>query len=124
MKLDDLLKTKVGSSPANQHLRALGAVENHQRERHPLSTLVQESNGQHQRKTSVGICITLVSFRHKELDDDNLSTGFKPLRDAIATSLGVDDADKRLLWEVRQVVTKGAEGTQVLMSTFQPTTTR
>lgn len=116
--LDDLKNTKAAQLASNQHLFAVAPAQDHKRERDPLSTLEQISNGECRRKTSVGICITIISFRHRELDDDNLSTGCKPLRDAISTSLGVDDGDKRLRWEVRQVLTCGAEGTLVQMSTF------
>ncbi len=119
--LDDLKKTKVGSLPINDSLFSVAPVENRKRERDTLSTLDPISNGQHYRKARVGYCVTIVSFRHKELDDDNLSTGIKPLRDAIATSLGIDDRDPRFTWEYRQVITRGAEGTLVEISTIELT---
>lgn len=64
----------------------------------------------------VGPCrvvVSLVSFRRVALDDDNLNGGFKWLRDAIARSLGLDDADPRLRFECAQVITKGQTGTAV-----------
>jgi len=118
--LDELKQTKVGSNPINAGLFAVSPPENPKRERHPLSTLDKKSNGEFRRKTAVGYCVTIVSFRHKELDDDNLIAGAKSLRDAIATSLGVDDRDKRLSWEYHQVITRGAEGTLVNVSTVKP----
>ncbi len=117
--LDELRKTKVGALPINQPLYALDPSQDHKRERHPLSTLVEIQKNEFRRQTSVGFCVTIVSFRHFEVDDDNLGAGAKSLRDAIAASLGVDDRDKRLWWEIRQVLTRGAEGSLVEISTFE-----
>lgn len=116
--LDELKKTKVGASAINQHIFSLDPPKAREPERHPLSTLEQSSNGQYHRKTRVAYCVTIVSFRHRELDDDNCIASAKPLRDSIATSLGIDDRDKRFIWECRQVITNGAEGTLVLISTL------
>ena len=49
------------------------------------------------------VVITMLSFRRRLLDDDNLAAGFKPLRDAIADTLGIDDGDPRVKWEPRQI---------------------
>lgn len=117
--LNDLKKTKVGALEINQSLFALAAPQTHERERDPLSTLVKGPHKVCIHKTSVGYCVTIVSFRRKPVDDDNLITGAKPLRDAIATSLGIDDADRRFLWEYGQVITRGAEGTLVNISTIE-----
>ncbi len=58
--------------------------------------------------------VSLVRYAHgRQLDTDNLVGGFKPLRDAIAASLGIDDGDKRIRWEYGQAETRGAEGTVV-----------
>lgn len=38
---------------------------------------------------------------------ENLRIGLKPLVDAIATSLGIDDADPRVTWEYGQQKTAG-----------------
>lgn len=52
------------------------------------------------------------------MDDDNLAGGCKPLRDAIAESLGVDDGDPRVEWEVEQVQTRGREFVLVRVEDF------
>ncbi len=46
----------------------------------------------------------LVTFRHlgPKVDDDNLRGAFKAVRDAVASLLGVDDADHRVLWHYEQ----------------------
>ena len=57
-----------------------------------------------------------MAFRHRALDDDNLTGGLKPLRDAIATTLGLDDGDPRLKFTVHQCVGRGPEGVLVRIS--------
>ena len=59
--------------------------------------------------------VRLTSFRRKLLDGDNLQTGLKPLRDAIAATLGIDDADCYIQWEYHQVATDGPRGVNVLI---------
>lgn len=59
------------------------------------------------------ICIRLVAYVVRRMDDDNLAHAFKPLRDAIATDLGIDDGDPRLRWEYGQLETRGRTGCTV-----------
>ena len=42
--------------------------------------------------------VRIIPPRGKCLDDDNLRSAFKGLRDGIADRLGVDDADPRVRW--------------------------
>lgn len=81
-----------------------------------LPALVHQPKVSRCRKGRVAIVVTITSYRHRELDEDNLIAGCKPLRDAIASSLALDDADKRLQFEYRQVVTTGTTGTHVVIS--------
>lgn len=46
--------------------------------------------------------VTLTRIAPRELDDDNLRSGFKALRDGIADRLGVNDNDPRVRWEYGQ----------------------
>jgi hypothetical protein len=46
--------------------------------------------------------ITMTRFGRK-LDDDNLATACKPLRDGIADALGINDRDKRIKWLTAQL---------------------
>jgi hypothetical protein len=55
----------------------------------------------------------MVAYRKRLLDDDNLVGSLKPIRDAVAKWLGVDDGDKRVRWECGQVETHGATGVSV-----------
>jgi hypothetical protein len=47
--------------------------------------------------------VTLVRVAPRALDDDNLRSAFKALRDGIADRLGVKDNDPRVRWEYAQV---------------------
>ena len=59
------------------------------------------------------VVVSLVRYGRRKLDDDNLAGSFKPLRDAIASSLGIDDGDPRMRWEYGQIETRGQCGTAV-----------
>lgn len=59
------------------------------------------------------VAVTFVVFVRRLRDEDNLTGGLKFLRDAVAFSLGVDDADSRVFWQCRQIETRGGEGTLV-----------
>lgn len=52
--------------------------------------------------TSPGVVITLTRIAPRELDDDNLASGFKACRDGVADWLGIDDGSKRLQWRYEQ----------------------
>lgn len=66
-----------------------------------------------QKRGTQSLVISLVRYGRLRLDDDNLAGGFKPLRDAIARSLDVDDGDSRIRWQYGQIETRGQEGTAV-----------
>ncbi len=58
--------------------------------------------------------VDLVAFTRRPLDDDNLIGGMKPLRDAIAATIGVDDGDPAVRFVVHQLPAgSGPEGTTV-----------
>lgn len=84
-----------------------------------LPALVEKPQARRVRKGRVAIVVTIISYRPGELDEDNLIAGAKPLRDSIAKSLGLDDADKRLRFEYGQFQTRGATGTHVLISRIE-----
>jgi len=46
--------------------------------------------------------VTLIRVAPRMLDTDNLSSGFKALRDGIAARLGVQDNDPRVTWNYAQ----------------------
>lgn len=53
--------------------------------------------------------VTLIRVAPRPLDDDNLASGFKALRDGIAARFGVDDADPRIRFKYEQVRGKAKE---------------
>jgi hypothetical protein len=53
--------------------------------------------------------VTLIRVAPRALDDDNLASGFKALRDGIADRLGVKDNDPRITWRYAQVRGKAKE---------------
>lgn len=62
------------------------------------------------RKGRVGVVVMLIAVRKRDADDDNNIASLKPLRDAIADSLGLDDGDSRIRWEYGQCESRGTEG--------------
>ena len=65
------------------------------------------------RAEGIRLRVLIISIRQRLLDDDNLCAGAKPLRDAIAARLGVDDADKRIKWEYQQLEWTGQPATLI-----------
>jgi hypothetical protein len=62
--------------------------------------------------------VSLVAHLRREMDSDNLSAGLKPLRDAVADMIGVDDADHLIRWEYGQCQTGGREWVAVCVEEF------
>lgn len=91
----------------------VGAVEKPEREPSANATLERKSSGKSQGKRCLGVVVEIVACRRRLFDDDNSIAGLKPMRDAIARSLGVDDGDERIRWCYGQCRTDGAEGTIV-----------
>lgn len=91
----------------------IGGLQNPQRKQASEETLDSHPPLKPIRKRRVAVSVEIISLRHRLLDDDNLVAGTKSLRDNIATSLGVDDADKRVRWHVGQCQTSGREQTIV-----------
>lgn len=46
--------------------------------------------------------VTLTRIAPRELDDDNIRSACKSLRDGVADRLGIDDRDPRVRWEYGQ----------------------
>jgi len=111
---NESLKRRILEADRQQNPRRVRAVEAHRPEHAPLQALEQSVQKPKSRKSRVEVRITLVQFRHRLLDGhDNLAYAAKPLTDAIAASLGVDDGDKRLHWHHEQLQTQGCEGVAV-----------
>ena len=125
MKLDELLKTKVGQLPGNRErleqagksaASGLGGLEVAKPKPHPIPALDPKQIAHGRSKKRVVIVVAIISYRRRELDETNLIAGAKPIQDCIAASLGVDDRDRRIKWEFRQVIGEGPEGTLVMIN--------
>lgn len=77
-----------------------------------------EDSGVGKREKGIRYCIALTTFRRRTLDShDNSRMACKPLVDIITESLGFTSDDcPELTWEYHQVITRGATGTQILIS--------
>lgn len=51
---------------------------------------------------AAGCVVTLTRQAPRALDDDNLASAFKAIRDGVAAALGVDDRDPRVRWAYEQ----------------------
>ena len=103
----------------NAAFHALGRMAPAKQERNQVQPL--DGGGKLRKQSSGGVVIvvTLIAFRHREIDDDANSYSCVPLRDAIAASLGLDDADKRIKFQYSQVVTRGDEGVLVKVESLK-----
>ncbi len=92
---------------------AVGGLQNPIPKPDPIPAL-DKGKKTHRRSTRcVALSVLIVSVRRRTIDYANLVGGCKGLQDAIAKTLGVDDADPCVEWEFRQIKTTGREGTIV-----------
>lgn len=68
-------------------------------------------------KGRVAVIVTLITCRTREVDDDNNVGSLKPLRDAVADYIGIDDGDARFRFRYGQVCGMGDEGVIVMVET-------
>lgn len=111
--MNERLPTKVTESVRrlNPHLYpALGGVAASQPKPIALRTLEQIIQKRQKGKGGVEIVVSLITCRSRETDDDGNVAALKPLRDAIAASIGIDDGDKRIRFEYGQIETRGEQG--------------
>ena len=90
----------------------------------PTGALVKSPPAEPKRtrrvQPGVAVTITLTAYLGSRIDPDNLGTAFKPLQDAIAAWLGVDDGDTRILWQYGYVMTHGRPETTVKIEIERP----
>lgn len=88
----------------NPHLfGGVGAVETRQPQPQKRPALDRVPSPREDRETGVVLRVVFTAHLARPMDDDNLVASLKPLRDAVAASLGVDDGDPRVEWACRQV---------------------
>lgn len=94
----------------NPHLCSVGSVETKVAQPTSAQTLVGQCSKLKAGKAGLGVRVVFIVACKRRLDDDNLQGSLKPLRDAIADSLQLDDGDRRITWEYNQVHTRYDEG--------------
>lgn len=92
---------------------AVGGLEAYKPEPAPSQTLDSAPAQRQSRPFRVVICVTLTAYRHRLLDSDNNVTSFKPLRDAVAGTIKLDDGSECYEWRYDQIKTVGLEGSTV-----------
>jgi len=102
----------------NPHLFSVGGFQPAITQQKTGPTLVKErqaskGGSRGPRGSNLQFRVSLTAFVQRLHDSDNIIGGFKPLRDAIAKRIGIDDADKFIEWEYGQTVTRGLTGTVV-----------
>lgn len=117
--LDQLAHSAIWKDPKNHEAvaKALGAPANsvgtvggNQLQPDSRPALVKASRTRKSRKGKLAFRVTIIALGAELLDDDNCAAGSKPLRDAIAASLGVDDGDGRIRFEYGSAYTAGRPG--------------
>lgn len=104
----------------NPQLFAVGAVVPDSAKRPAVQALVKSVQKPTGSTAGVQVIITVIAFRRRLLDrHDAVAYAAKPLTDAIAERLGVDDANERLTWKYEQFKTDGEQGTVVKIEVFQ-----
>lgn len=101
---------RPGMRQANPDLGAV-APQKHQPQARPA--LVKDLPGGQSSESGVAVSVDVIALRNAYCDEDNSRAGYKPLQDAIAASLGIDDGASRIRFNYGQIVTDGAEGTIV-----------
>src|SRR5580693_3553166 len=87
--------------------------------------LVSETSGNKSRpkrmaRGRIQIRVGLVRVSCHELDYDGLVSSLKSLRDAISTSLGIDDGDARIKFAYSQLQSGGRRGVIVTIERIKP----
>jgi len=80
----------------------------------------RKPGGRTDPEASPRVCVTLHVRSRKLMDEhDNLKASLKPLVDAIAASLGLEDKDGRIVWQYGQTTTRGKPGVTVTVEELQ-----
>lgn len=90
---------------------------------------VKAKRAKQHRRWAAAVCprhalpcvVAMTRLSAGELDDDNLRSALKAVRDGIADALGVDDRDPRVRWEYGQAKCKRGEfGVRVTIMALEP----
>lgn len=85
----------------NRHL--VSGLSGQEPEQDSRKSLVEGEAREGQRPDGPVYRVQIISLRSGTLDDDNLVGGSKPIRDAVAAFLGLDDNQRFITWEYGQM---------------------
>lgn len=98
----------------NEAISCVGAVPDTERQRDNRQAVGNSVSDEKGREKRLVYRVHIISVRSRLLDGDNLTTGAKFLRDSIAETLGLSDAEgSGIEWEYSQCLTRGEQGTLV-----------
>lgn len=97
----------------NPNLRALDSVETKVTKPAFAPPLVSRIAERKSGASGVVVRVVFIVACKRRLDDDNLQGACKPLRDSVAASLELDDADPMIEWEYQQTGARHEEGVLV-----------
>ena len=92
------LKT-ISEANSNDHYRVKAKRKKMQREMARKAMLAYGITG---KDITGPLVVKFVRIGKRTLDDDNLSSSFKAVRDGVADALGVDDGDERMRYHYGQ----------------------
>lgn len=123
MNLEDFKHVSESVKKRNPHLYGspLGGLETSHAKPAALPALDVRQAAQPSREAGVEYSVVMVAHLWRRFDDDNLVASLKPLRDAIAASIGIDDGDKRIQWHYYQIIDR-YEGVAVKITAIRQMT--
>ncbi len=108
------LRARIIELDREQNYRPMGPVSDTKRQQNHRPAVGKGVSDEKERPKGVGYRVHIISVRAKLLDEDNFITGAKFLRDAIAETLGLDDASGAgIEFEYAQCLTRGEQGSIV-----------
>jgi len=91
----------VSLTNAREHWRKRAERAKTQRLAAKIEAIVHLTHGGHLLGRGSWL-ITIMRLGKRKLDDDNLASSAKHIRDGIADALGIDDGNERLRWRYAQ----------------------
>lgn len=119
MKLSDFphhVQEKLKDQMRRDDIRSLEARFS---KRPPLPTLDKGNEKLQRSEICLELCVEFCVYLRRRMDSDNLIGSLKPLRDAIAQSIGIDDGDPRIRWEYAQAQVKHTQGVSVIITVLE-----
>lgn len=122
MKLEDLKHVSESTRQRNPALFGVGGLRSPNHKSNTLHEAKKANRAQASRKSRVGkgigpiLRVTIVVCRNKITDSDGAEQlPTKWLRDAIAKSFDLDDADSIIQWQYSNLLTRGQPGVIVMI---------